>query len=363
MHWNRGVLAATFIMLGVEPALAQNPAPPNDEKPIGILLAAGDIASCVGPRDRHAAERSGEASAGLIISELKEAKQAGIPVKVLALGDIAYEHGKAESFACFNKTWGRFKTDILPVPGNHDYETTGAIPYFKFFSATTQTLRSDDTSPGKVFTRHAGLGFYAAPFPGADGPWLLVGLNSNIGKKQQTAWLNETLGATRQIPCVLAFSHAFYYSSGRHGHADRNGKAQNSIIDLNGPLRPEPTMQGIFQTLVEHRASVMLAGHDHHFEQLGRAAASAAAADNGAAAANDNGVRSFVIGTGGKGLYTNDYKNKWAFTEAIDLKSYGILKLELFRDRYTWRFIPFKDNSASIKVFKRVNMDRCNRAR
>ena len=50
-------------------------------------------------------------------------------------------------------------------------------------------------------------------------------------------------------------------------------------------------------------------------------------ADKGAAAAAADGVRSFVVGTGGKRLYSDDYTHKWAFSETIGLQSYGVLRL------------------------------------
>ena len=57
----------------------------------------------------------------------------------------------------------------------------------------------------------------------------------------------------------------------------------------------------------------------------------------------------------------NDYRDKWAFTEAYDLKSYGVLKIELFPTSYRWRFIPVEDNSASMTVVKDAHTDTCNR--
>jgi hypothetical protein len=73
-------------------------------------------------------------------------------------------------------------------------------------------------------------------------------------------------------------------------------------------------------------------------------------------------VRSFVVGTGGKALYSKEYQKKWAFTEAYDLNSHGILRIELFPGSYRWEFLPTKPNTSSFKVLRDIKTDVCNRA-
>ena len=110
------------------------------EKPIGILLAAGDIATCANDETK-----SGKATAELIKAELAKASalDPNIEVRVLALGDLAYDSGTTRAFDCFNATWGQFKDKILPVPGNHDYGTNRGAAYFKYFDTTLKTLKAD----------------------------------------------------------------------------------------------------------------------------------------------------------------------------------------------------------------------------
>ena len=53
---------------------------------------------------------------------------------IVALGDLAYRHGTAQEFAtCYDPVWGRHKARTRPSPGNHEYETSGAQPYFDYF--------------------------------------------------------------------------------------------------------------------------------------------------------------------------------------------------------------------------------------
>ena len=57
------------------------------------------------------------------------------PGTVLSVGDNAYDSGTLSQFTnCFDPTWGRHKGGIKPVPGNHEYLTSGASGYFQYFN-------------------------------------------------------------------------------------------------------------------------------------------------------------------------------------------------------------------------------------
>jgi hypothetical protein len=314
------------------------------EDRIGVLLAVGDIANC---SDNPI--RNGQETAKLVQAEIKRAKDDNLPVKILALGDLAYGEGTPAQFGCFKKTWGDLKADILPTPGNHDWLFRNGKAYFDYFVDN----EAEKTNPRK--------GYYFIDFPSKN-PWRLIALNTNTDFDeggQQIKRIKADLKATNDRTknyrrCVLAFSHAFLYSSGRHGHG------QNSTIDLTKPLKTGRTMRAAFNALYEGRASLVVSGHDHHFEQLGRA--------NHEGKAADDGVRSFIVGTGGNALHsehpkgnTNDYKEKWDFMEAIDLTSYGILRIELYPDSYTWAFLSTKPDQNSMTIKKDTTRDTCNR--
>ncbi|MCU1274237.1 MAG: metallophosphoesterase protein, partial [Bryobacterales bacterium] len=292
-------------------------------KPIGILLAAGDIAKC-SPKPNEAGNQTD--TAALIDAEIAKADAARVPIRVLALGDLAYEYGA--DFSCFNESWGKYRDRMLPVPGNHDYVTKGAATYFKYFETVLKELKAEQD------------GVYALSFPNPDtGPWRLIAVNTNVElgtKSPQLKWLKTELENSKHMPCVLAFSHAFYYSSGRHGHG------QNSKIDLSAQPRALMLLRPLYEMLVAQRASVFLAGHDHHFEQFSRT--------NAQGAASRDGVRSFVVGTGGYHLYQNDYQNKWSFTEAYTHQHHGILKMELFDTRYQWEFLTTRGEKFPLPI-------------
>src|SRR3954454_5366308 len=109
-----------------------------------VFVGAGDIASCSRTQD--------EATAKLLD---------GIAGVVFAAGDNVYENGTLKEYTdCYGPTWGRHKSRTKPVPGNHEYQTSGAKGYYGYFGS----LAGD---PAK--------GYYSFDI----GAWHAVMLNSN----------------------------------------------------------------------------------------------------------------------------------------------------------------------------------------
>jgi hypothetical protein len=306
----------------------------EEPKQIGILLAAGDISWCPGKGTTHAKK-----TAELIRSVIKEAT---VPVRVLALGDLAYRSGKKEQLKCFAENWSGFEDVLLPVPGNHEYVSDGnGGPFFEAFSSNKFVHQNDQPSKKAVDKRWDKKGYFALNFPDSNGPWRILGLNDNLqtfGKDmtEQNAWLEKQLNLAEpgnDQRCVLAFWHAPLYSSGQHGHVNyANSKA-------NSALKPLDSMKWSFGILYKHGASVVLAGHDHNYEQF-------APQDENAQSKGD-GIRSFVVGTGGSTLTKDDYIHlapnseggPFGHTKGIQ----GVLKIELYEDRYTWDFMEIDE--------------------
>ena len=85
---------------------------PPDGPP--ALTGAGDIAQC-GPGT--------EATARLLDQ---------IEGTILTTEDNAYEKGKMIEFlSCYEPTWARHKDRTRPSPGNHEYKSSGAKPYYE----------------------------------------------------------------------------------------------------------------------------------------------------------------------------------------------------------------------------------------
>jgi hypothetical protein len=247
--------------------------------PTATLLAAGDIATCAGAGD--------EATAKLLD---------GLAGTVATLGDNVYQSGSAQQYAdCYAPTWGRHKARTRPAPGNHDYRTAGAAGYFGYFGAAAGT-------PGK--------GYYSYDL----GAWHVVVLNSNLdtsrGSAQET-WLRADLAA-HPAACTLAYWHHPRFSSGSsHGN--------------------NTSVQPLWQALYEAGAELVLAGHEHHYERF-------APQDPTGGADPREGIRQFVVGTGGAGHY--GFGTVRANSEVRSTGAFGVLQLTLHPDGYDWEFVP-----------------------
>ncbi len=75
----------------------------------------------------------------------------------------------------------------------------------------------------------------------------------------------------------------------------------------------------------------MLAGHEHNYERFGPLDA-AGRPDEAA------GVRSFVVGTGGRSHYP--FGRPLPGSESRDPSTFGVLSLALGKGSYEWQFVP-----------------------
>jgi hypothetical protein len=271
------------------PAPAPTPTPtpppvPAVPNPPVNMIAVGDIGMC---GYREVAE-----TAKLV---------SGMPGTIAMLGDIAYDNGTERNFReCFDPWWGPFKNRTRPVPGNHEYVRTNptAAPYFAYFGANAGT---------------PGVGYYSY----AAGDWLVIALNSvvEIGEgSAQLAWLRNTLASSAPTRCTLAYSHHARYSSGRNDDS--------------------PWMQAAWRVLDAAGVDLVLAGHDHSYERF--------APMDGDGRAQREGMRQFVVGTGGAYLY--DFPRIKPNSEVRALV-HGVLKLSLASDSYSWEFVPIAGKS------------------
>ncbi|MER7730081.1 RICIN domain-containing protein [Streptomyces erythrochromogenes] len=221
------------------------------------------------------------------------------PAAVITAGDNAYESGKLSEFnGAYDKNWGKFNSIVHPSPGNHEYKTTGAAGYFDYYQ-------------GKgVKTGDRDKGYYSVDV----GDWHMVALNSNISTSAGSAqekWLRADLAASTK-PCTLAYWHHARFSSGDHG--DSSGTA---------PL---------MKALTDYKADVAVWGHDHHYERF------APALSNGTKD-TANGIRSFVIGTGGRALYSARNTSSGP-SEVFNNNTYGVGQFDLTSTGYSFAFKP-----------------------
>jgi hypothetical protein len=241
-----------------------------------VLLAAGDIGVC---GSLPAVET------GLMLDLL-----AGT---VLAVGDMAYRRGTVEEYAnCYDPVWGRHKGRTRPTPGNHEYESSGAQPYFDYFGALAGP-------PGQ--------GYYSF----RSGDWLVLSLNSNLPIGSTTAqgtWIRSEL-TTNTSRCALAYFHHPLYSSGPNGDNAR--------------------LAGLWQLLYEHGVDVIVSAHEHLYERYAPMSPDGQRNDT-------RGIRQFIVGTGGAGLYAVTRRHPQSEMQVV---AHGILKLTLAAQSYGWEFL------------------------
>jgi hypothetical protein len=260
------------------------------------LVGAGDIAHCDSQGD--------EATAALID---------GFPdATVFTVGDNAYERGTAQEFSsCYEPTWGRAKARTRPSLGDHDY-ADGADPtaagYFGYFASQLAPFGPSATDPNR--------GYYSYDA----GAWHVVVLNAVCGGAApacsvptQVSWLDADLAA-HPTSCTMAILSAPRWSSGSvHGN--------NS------------SMQPYWEALHRGGVELVLSGDDHDYERF--------APQNAQGAYRADGLRQFVVGTGGRShyLFANGGVVR-ANSEVRNDTAYGILRLVLRSGTYEWEFVP-----------------------
>jgi hypothetical protein len=258
-----------------------------------VVAAAGDVA-CAPPGTPGATTCHQQATAELI--------KAIDPTKVLMLGDAQYETGTLANFSTvYDPSWGAFKAKTLVTTGgSHDFY--GGGDFFTYFGTASM--------PRGAYN----------PFSYELGNWHIISLNSycedsNVGGcgtgGSQYSWLQADLEANTK-PCTLAMWHEPYWTS---GYRHNNDTVTRPYLDL----------------LYEHRADLLLTGHEHEYERF--------FPQRPDGTLDANGIRAFVVGTGGKSLET-----AWGTIEpnsaARQRDTFGVLELTLHSSSYDWRFVP-----------------------
>jgi hypothetical protein len=214
---------------------------------------------------------------------------AKLPGTVAILGDAVYERGTAAELRdCYS--WRRFRARTRAALGNHEYGTGSADAAIAYFRLPRR-------------------GYYSYEL----GAWHVVVLNSNCGPaggcadgSPQQLWLTADLAA-HPVACTLAYWHHPRFSSGLHGS--------------------DASVAPLWRTLSAAGADVVLAGHDHHYERF----------------APIDGIRSFVVGTGGRSHYPA--LRRLPRSVKLNDRTYGVLRLTLDDGRYDWRFLPVAGSS------------------
>lgn len=256
------------------------------------FVGAGDIASSVTNAEKTA--------------KLLDAVAAADPnTIVFTLGDNAYPDGTTSNFSAFyDPTWGRHKPKTRPAPGNHDYHVANAADYLNYFCATSVAC---------VFPGGTKQLYYSYDL----GDWHIIALNSEAetsAGSAQLQWLQTDL-ASHPTFCVLAYWHKPLFSSGStHGGTS--------------------TVKPFWDTLYAAKADLVLAGHEHNYERFAK--------QSPTGVADPNGIREFVIGTGGAGTSSYGFGTPKPNSEVRNSSAtaWGVVKFTLRDGSYDWSFLP-----------------------
>jgi hypothetical protein len=290
-------LLVTMVCCGALSAVAADAAAADP-----VLYAAGDIAC--DPADPSFNGGTGTATAcrqratsDLLTSSAFDA--------VIALGDLQYDSGTLSSFQqSYAPTWGRVKPLTLPVIGNHEGTTAASGQgYCAYFGPVAHCNASGS---------QAGAAFYSFNL----GTWHIVVLNSNCAAaggcdagSSQYRWLQADL-ATNPRACTLAAWH----------HPRWSSTASNAF------------MEPLWELFYYSGGDLVLAGHSHNYERF-------APIDGKDAINPADGMRSFVVGTGGVN-FDPPTGSPAPGSEVRENTTFGVLRLVLHPTSYDWTFLP-----------------------
>jgi 3',5'-cyclic AMP phosphodiesterase CpdA len=237
--------------------------------PTARLLVVGDIARSGGAQSRTAA----------VI-------KARSPWRVMTLGDNAYNSGSSSEFAkYYAPSYGQFKPITWPLPGNHEYNTSGAAGYRKYFGIT-----------GTTWWWHRA------------GAWIVIGLDSErVGSSAQLTFLKDVLARNNGKPTIVAW-HRPRYSLGEHGDQRDTDRLWSAIKN-------------------DRDVRIVLWGHDHDYERMAVPIAG-----------RTSRIQAFVVGTGGAELRPMRSKGSRTWSWKRVTRTYGVLELQLRQTSWTWAF-------------------------
>jgi hypothetical protein len=264
-------------------------------KPDETILVAGNIATCGTTNDEATAD---------ILDTLQGT--------VFTLGDNVFPSGSPQAYIdCYDPSWGRHKARTYATLGNHEYSSGTADPSFNYFG--------ERAGPRD-------RGYYSLDL----GNWHIIVLNINDATvndanqfegSAQDQWLQADLAANRKT-CTLAMWH-----NPRFFSSNTSGWTSNAYV------------YPVWQRLYDAGVDVVLNGHQHHYERLSLMNATGSLDEA-------KGIRTFNVGTGGEST-----EAMVAIAEHSEIRSaaFGILKLTLSAESYSWEFVPavageFSDN-------------------
>jgi len=237
------------------------------------------------------------------------------PDYVLMPGDLAND-GTTAQYGFFDTMYGSIKSKIYPVPGNHDWVPGTLANYNTYWGSQGGT----GNTPPNCYSFDTATG------------WHVIGIDSdqaNVGSVNNPSatytFVANDLAANTGKP-IIAFWHHPRWSEGTNA-ADPGGTGDSVVT------------QDIWNLLVDYQCDLVFVGHCHSIQRFPKMGKTGAALGVG--------IREFVVGTGGSGLFTLKASGRRtefdsyqaAAYDQLNSQFFGYLRLWLTADNYRWQFV------------------------
>lgn len=237
------------------------------------------------------------------------------PDYVLMPGDLAND-GTTAQYGFFDTMYGSIKSKIYPVPGNHDWVPGTLANYNTYWGSQGGT----GNTPPNCYSFDTATG------------WHVIGIDSdqaNVGSVNNPSttytFVANDLAANTGKP-IIAFWHHPRWSEGTNT-TDPGGTGDSVVT------------QDIWNLLVDYQCDLVFVGHCHSIQRFPKMGKTGAALGVG--------IREFVVGTGGSGLFTLKASGRRtefdsyqaAAYDQLNSQFFGYLRLWLTADNYRWQFV------------------------
>lgn len=263
---------------------------------------------------------------------------------LLVAGDCQHNFGTIEEYMSYYGPAFGSKVDSItyPVVGNHDYYKSGtAAGFFDYFNTRLDAIQAQPIV--SMDSSGRSLGYYSFNL----GTWHIVALNSELiepGYSNEASW-NDRMYFGPGTPEYAAEMTWLQNDLVAYGHSGQTGL----IAFWHHPFTYDTWMKPVWDLLYKYGCDIVLNGHDHNYQRWAKM--------NPDQVADPNGIREFVVGTGGyydNSLLTNgDGDNGFqngvghynlssrmpsTFQFGQDTQ-FGLMQLTLHRGSYDFKYI------------------------
>jgi acid phosphatase type 7 len=274
-----------------------------------VLVGAGEITSC-GPGGRAGA------TATLIDQVITETPDAIVFTAGNNVNDSTSAKASTAYVDCFDPVWGKFKSRMRAALGQQDYRTVNSTSsMYNYFG---EAAGADRTG---WYSFDLGTNWHIIVLNTASWQWgtcNLTGAGSNpecAGKPTPMLdWLTNDLNASAGKRCigVISWERRFYSGTG------------TTFMNSN--------MRTISRMLTDARVDFVVSAKDKLYSRF--------APQGFEGTADPNGIRQFIVGTGGRSLDGATGLTNPPNMEVRDATTQGVLKLTLSDNAYEWKFMP-----------------------